>query len=243
MAERKRVHRVLVPSLAEGEVVLRGPEAHHLREVLRVKPGAAVEAFDGVGAVAQGEVSSVDSLAVTLSLAKVRASNVEHPRYLTVAVALLKSDKLTGVVRQGTELGVQSFQLLTSRRCDVRSLAPSRFERLRRVAEEAARQSGRARVPELHEPRPLAELTWRGAAVVADPDATLSVAEAIASPELATAKELTVVTGPEGGFSGEELTELTERGALAVTLGPRILRAETAPVALAAALLLCGGWS
>ena len=136
MAERKRVHRVLVPSLVQGELVLRDPEAHHLREVLRVKAGATVEAFDGVGAVAAGEVSGVDRDGVTLSLGAPELSRVEHPLSLTVAVALLKGDKLRDVIRQGTELGVARFQLLLSRRCDVRTLSASRLERLRRVAAE-----------------------------------------------------------------------------------------------------------
>lgn len=241
MAERKRVHRVLVPGLAAGEIVLRGPEAHHLREVLRVKAGAEVEAFDGAGTVAAGEVSSVDRDGVTLFLAGPEPSRAEHSLRLTVAVALLKSDKLTDVIRQGTELGVARFQLLTSRRCDVRTLSASRWERLRRVAEEAARQSGRARVPEVAEPQPLAALTWSGVALVADPDGAASLTEALASPRLENGEDVTVITGPEGGFTAEELIGLKERGAVTITLGPRILRAETAPVALAAAVLLGGG--
>ncbi len=238
MAERKRVHRVLVTSLSAGKAVLRGPEAHHLRDVLRVKPGARVEAFDGAGHVASGEVSSVDRDGVTLALAQPEPSSSEHPLRLTVAIALLKSDKLRDVIRQGTELGVARFQLLTSRRSDVRTLPPSRLDRLRRVAEEAARQSGRALVPEVGEPEPLLGLTWSGVALVADPDGISSMAEALARIELERPADVTLITGPEGGFTGEEVAGLKDRGAETVTLGPLILRAETAPVALAAALLL-----
>lgn len=241
MAERKRVHRVLVPGLVAGDVVLRGPEAHHLRDVLRVKPGAAVEAFDGAGRVAAGEVGSVDRDGLTLALSEPTPSHVEHPLRLTMAVALLKSDKLKDVIRQGTELGVARFQLLTSRRSDVWTLLVSCLECLRRVAEEAARQSGWALVPEVAEPEPLTALAWSGVALVADPDGTARLAELLASAEFKNASDVTLITGPEGGFSGDELASLQDRGAVTVTLGPRILRAETAPVALAAAVLLGGG--
>ena len=127
---RRRVHRVLVPRLEGGSVALRGPEAHHLRDVLRVKPGAVVEAFDGAGRVAPGQVAAVDRDGVTLALEEPRASAVEAGLAVTVAVALLKGDKLSDVVRQGTELGARRFQLLVTRHADASSLSPARLQRL-----------------------------------------------------------------------------------------------------------------
>lgn len=236
-AVRRRVHRVLVPRLEGGSVALRGPEAHHLRDVLRVKPGAVVEAFDGAGRVAPGQVAAVDRDGVTLALEEPRASAVEAGLAVTVAVALLKGDKLSDVVRQGTELGARRFQLLVTRHADASSLSPARLQRLRRVAEEAARQSGRAIVPDVTEPLPLAELTWEGGAIVAEPEADGTLAALLAEGAW-RAGPLTTVTGPEGGFAPDEVEALVARGARAVRFGPRVLRAETAPVALAAALLL-----
>lgn len=230
-----RVHRVLVPALQAGTINLLGPEAHHLRDVLRVKPGAAVEAFDGAGRVAPGEVASADRDGVVLHLGEPRVSDVEAPLRVTTAVALLKSDKLSDVVRQGTELGVHRFELLVTRHADVTTLSAARLLRLRRVAEEAARQSGRAVVPEVMEPKPIAQLAWQGVCLVAEPRAETTFDAAIDT--LGGAGELMLVTGPEGGFSPPEVADLQERGATAVRLGPRVLRAETAPVALAAALL------
>ena len=234
---RRRVHRVLVPRLEGGSVALRGPEAHHLRDVLRVKPGAVVEAFDGAGRVAPGQVAAVDRDGVTLALEEPRASAVEAGLAVTVAVALLKGDKLSDVVRQGTELGARRFQLLVTRHAYATSLSPARLQRLRRVAEEAARQSGRAIVPDVTEPLPLAELTWEGGAIVAEPEADGTLAALLAEGAW-RAGPLTTVTGPEGGFAPDEVVALVARGARAVRFGPRVLRAETAPVALAAALLL-----
>lgn len=226
---------MLVRQLRAGRVEVTGPEAHHLGNVLRVKPGAQVEAFDGAGRVAPGVVAEVGRHQLQLDLQPPRPADSEARLRITLAVALLKSDKLSDVVRQGTELGVAEFVLLTTRHADVGSLSPARLTRLQRVAEEAARQSGRAVVPQVAEPRPLAELTWRGDALVADPYAPHGLA---AVPLPSGSGELTLITGPEGGFSEDEVEGLVARGAQPVRLGPRILRAETAPVALAAAFLL-----
>lgn len=261
-----RVHRVLVTELRAGEVEVVGPEAHHLANVLRVKPGARVEAFDGAGSVAVGSVAGVDRHTVTLKLHEPRAADTEAPLRVTVAVALLKSDKLSDVVRQCTELGAASFQLLVTQHADVASMSPARLQRLRRVAEEAARQSGRATVPPVSDPMVLSEFDWEGPALVAHPYTTSSLADvwpgdgagasgvsvaaaaaAQAAPgttpltPLTPPTAVTVITGPEGGFSDAEVTELEARGAVGVRFGPRILRAETAPVALVSALLLPAG--
>lgn len=127
------------------------------------------------------------------------------------------------------------FVLLVTRHADVTDMSHAKLLRLQRVAEEATRQSGRARVPQVAPPTPLATLSWSGAALVADPRATGTLTGA------ATAGRLTLVTGPEGGLATSEVEALVARGARAVTLGPRILRAETAPLALAALALLGGG--
>lgn len=227
-----RVHRVLIEELTGGTVLVRGPEAHHLANVLRVKPGATVEAFDGAGRVAAGSVTAVARDTVTLQLEAPAVAAVESPLRLSVAVALLKSDKLSDVVRQCTELGAAEFHLLVTKHADVTDLGPSRLQRLRRVAEEAARQSGRAAVPAVHEPVALGAYEWNGAALVADPRAEQIIGA------VASSGSLTIITGPEGGLSNEEVNELVSRGARAVRFGPRILRAETAPVALASAILL-----
>jgi len=254
---------VLVDDLAEGETTLIGPEAHHLRDVLRVRPGAAVEAFDGRGNVAQGEVLGLDRHAVTVRLGAPAPSASEARLRVTLAVALLKGDKLSDVVRPATELGVAAFQLLTTRNVDVPVLAPAKIARLQRVAAEATRQCGRAAVPEVHAPTPLADLTWRGVCLVGDPDATASLADvatvhgwgglgrgsgtatkrnvAVEPTSERDENHVTLVTGPEGGLEPDETAALIERGAVAVRFGPRVLRAQTAPVAFAAALLLWDG--
>jgi 16S rRNA (uracil1498-N3)-methyltransferase len=231
-----RVHRVHLARLEEGEMRLSGSDAHHLAHVLRVKPGSKVEAFDGHGLEAEGEVVRVDDLSVTLRLGPAVRSAAEPALRLTLAVALLKGDKLADVVRMGTELGVYRFQPFTSRYGEVKTLSPAKLERWRRVAREAAKQSGRSVVPEVAEPIPLKALEPGEVGIVAHPYAEITLASLVA------AGAVTLVSGPEGGLHDDEVALLTRRGFTAVTLGPRILRAETAPIAMTAALLLPPGW-
>ena len=229
-----RVHRVYLKRLEPGEVALSGAEAHHLAVVLRVQPGAPVRAFDGRGLEASGVVGRLEEGRVVLELDPPEPSALEAARRLTLAVALLKGDKLADVVRQGTELGAVAFWPFRSERGEVPFLSEAKLARLRRVAQEAAKQSGRSFVPEVAPAVALAELPLPGLALVAQPGASLNVREAVPAEAL----ELTLVSGPEGGLSEAEVEALRLRGARAVRLGARILRAETAPLALAAALLV-----
>lgn len=231
-----RVHRVLVTDLAAGSVRVAGAAAHHLARVLRVRPGASVVAFDGRGGEAPGSVIRVEGDAVWLALEAPRANDREPVRHLTLAAALLKGDRWEGIVRMGTELGVAAFVPLLTERCDVRALAPGKALRLARVAEESARQSGRAWVPVIAPLQALADLRWDASAIVADPGAERPLSSALAS----ASGTLTAITGPEGGFSGDEVRLLVERGAATAHLGARILRADTAPVAIAAAWSIGG---
>ena len=231
-----RVHRVWLERVEAGRQRLFGGAGHHLVRVLRVQPGAPVVAFDGGGHEASGRVVEVDGDAVWLELGEPVAATNEPRRALTLAPALLKGDKLADVVRMGTELGAVAFRPVLARRCDVRELSAVKLARLARIALEAARQSRRALVPQVHAAVALEGLVWEGGAVVADPTAALAWRDA---PELA-GEALTVITGPEGGLAPEERDALAVRGARPVRLGGRVLRAETAPVAMAAAWLLDG---
>jgi 16S rRNA (uracil1498-N3)-methyltransferase len=231
-----RVHRLRLEELGAGRRRVAGPAGHHLARVLRVRPGAPVVAFDGVGHEAEGSVSGVDEDGVWLELAEPTTVSREPARTLTLAVALLKGDKLADVVRMGTELGVAAFRPFVARRCDVRELSAAKHARLARVASEAARQSGRARVPDVATASPAAALAWEGVALIADPAAALAWRDLPAFE----GDVLTVITGPEGGLTEEEVERFQARGAVAVRLGARVLRAETAPIAAAAAWLLAG---
>lgn len=232
-----RVHRVHLPGLSAGEVTVTGSDALHLQRVLRVRPGQPVTAFDGQGMEAGGQVTRVEDARVVLQLEVPQPAQVEAELAVTVATALLKGDKLATVIRQCTELGAVAFLPFISRHADVRELKGNKLERLRRVSSEAAKQSGRAVVPEVAEALRLPELTrlLTGQTVLyADPRAQLTLGEAVRDRPQA----LTVMSGPEGGFAEEERESFGQAGFTGVRLGARILRAETAPVALVSALLL-----
>ena len=230
-----RTHRVHVPDLQAGALTLTGKEAKHLAQVLRARPGDTVAAFDGRGLESHGEILSADPFRVILNLNEPKPNEVEASLKITLAVGLLKGDKLTGVVRQGTELGVSAFRFFSSQFGDVPELSKNKLERLRRVAQEAAKQSGRSVVPNIEEAVRLEDLPLGAQALVAHPYASQTLRKVSRN---GNSREVILITGPEGGLSEAEVERLTEQGAVPVYLGARILRAETAPVAFAAALLL-----
>jgi len=227
-----RVHRVYIEGLQEGENRLLGDEAQHLIRVLRVKVGAHVQAFDGQGKQANGEVTAISKTDLTLELTTPYKSTNESALNVTLAVALLKGDKLSDVVRQATELGVNRIVLFKSQYADVPALSKSKLERLHKVLREAAKQSTRARIPELESGLSIHDLALSGLTIVAHPYAQKNLAD------LPTAQEVMIITGPEGGLSEDEVMMLQAQGATAIRFGSRILRAETAPIALLGALFL-----
>lgn len=220
-----------MPGLQGGTRVVRGTEAHHLRDVLRVVPGAELLAFDGDGLEAAAWVVAVDQRGVELQISEPRPGGREAALDVTLAVAVLKGDKLSDVVRKATELGVARVRLFAA----APVVSERKLRRYRRVAEEAAKQCRRDVVPEVAAPVPLAELALDEQALVVVPEADGRLREALAA---AGGGRLTFVTGPEGGLTEDELDALQHRGARPVRLGRRVLRAETAPIALAAAALL-----
>jgi 16S rRNA (uracil1498-N3)-methyltransferase len=228
-----RPHRAFAKNL-ESRVVLEAAEAAHLR-VLRAKPGDAITVFDGVGLEAKGVILEVSDLKIILHLEPARAVNLEPPQPITLAVALLKADKLSDVVRSATELGVSKFQLLITQHAEAKDIGAQKLERLRRVAVEAAKQCQRNVIPELLEPVRLAQL--EGSGLVAHPHSNMRPREAVLWDA-----PITLISGPEGGFSSAEVALLEEKGFARVTLGARILRAETAALALVASLTAAEGF-
>lgn len=228
----KHIHRVQVSAL-QPEMPLSGAEVHHLK-VMRLKVGDSVQVFDGVGGAGEAVIAVLDDLYAVLHLQAQSETSREYPQPVTLAVALLKGDKLADVVRAATELGAARFQLLQTRYADVPDIGEGKLGRLRRIAAEAAKQSQRAVVPEVLAPVPLRSYAPQGQVFFAHPGGTKTLLN-----ELSWAQELTFITGPEGGLSREEAA-LLEQLATPLTLGPRILRAETAPLALLGALAASG---
>ncbi|HEY8428113.1 MAG TPA: RsmE family RNA methyltransferase [Sandaracinaceae bacterium] len=226
---------------AGGEVRLDAGAARHAR-VLRLREGDAVVLFDGSGAEAEGHVASIGD-EVRCVVGPPRAGAAPGPS-VVLCQCLPKGSKLDDIVRASTELGVRAIHLVSSERAVARpdpARAEKRLERLAAVAREAARQSGRADVPDLLAPAPLDEVLARapeGAARIAfAPGGEGTLASAVGEARLAW-----VLIGPEGGLAPAELALAARIGFAVVGLGRTVLRVETAaPVALALVLHRMGG--
>ncbi len=143
-----RPHRAYVPHLAP-EVELLGKEAHHLVEVLRARPGDALSVFDGKGQEGRARVVAVGRGWVRLKVEETWSAGREPPIPIILYVPLLKGDHLAEVVRAATELGATRVVPVLTQRCVVRELSETKLLRLRRVAQEAAKQCLRSVVPQV----------------------------------------------------------------------------------------------
>ena len=221
---------VFVDHLADT-VTLDGPEAHHLARVLRLRVGEVVTAADG-GAWRPYEVAGTSGGRVRLEAAGPAAVEPVLRPALAVAFSLTKGDKPELVVQKLTELGVERILPVLSERSVVRpdpGRAAADLSRWRRVALEAARQCRRSRLPEVADLAPLAALAGHPGVVVAEREGT-PIADLGPPP----GDEILAIVGPEGGFAPGEADAL--RPWARVRLGPHVLRAETAAVAVAATL-------
>lgn len=216
-------------------ITLSADEARHLREVLRLTSGDEVQVFDGAGREFRAIVSQARREFAELEIRdQVAPLRPESPLELTLAVALLKGEKFDLVVQKGTELGVNRFVPLVTRHADIKirdeADAAKRVTRWQRIALEAAKQCGRAVLPEI-------TLPVSFESVIGD-DNCFMFSERDGE-ELNTELEInsvTAIVGSEGGWSDEELHQARAAGVSIVTLGGRVLRAETAAIATAVLL-------
>jgi 16S rRNA (uracil1498-N3)-methyltransferase len=216
-------------------VTLASDEARHLREVLRLKVGDEVQVFDGEGKEFRAAVSQARREFAELEIRdEIQAMRPESPLELTLAVALLKGEKFDLVVQKGTELGVNRFIPLITRYADIRlrdeADGAKRVARWQRIALEAAKQSGRAVVPEIMMPLPFASLIREKSCLM------FSEREGQPLNTDLEIRSVNAIIGSEGGWSDEELHQARAAGVPIVTLGGRVLRAETAAIATAALL-------
>ena len=228
-------------------VQLSGDEARHLRGVLRLGPGDRVYVFDGIGHEYECEVAEGGKDLVRLKIIdEVEPARPESPLKITLAVSLLKSDKFDLVVQKATELGVFSIAPLETKLADIKLRdagdGEKRMQRWQRISLEAAKQSGRALVPEVNAPMTLesfANTHVEKPVLFFSERAGVSLSS-VAVDATETLVEMTAVVGPEGGWTDEELELARRSGWVIVTLGGRVLRAETA--AITATTLLQHQW-
>lgn len=220
------LHRFFVApeAMAGDEFPLPAEIAHQVTRVLRLRDSDHVTLLDGLGAAATVRLRHGTCLVES------RGPAGGEPRHrLTVWQALLRGDHLEPVIRHGTEVGIAEFRLIVTERCVARDLSPRKLGRLRAVAREAAEQSERGIVPPVQEPVPLAEAFHASSVLLRErhDGQRLSELEPPAS----------LVIGPEGGFTPDEVATAQQSGVAVAGLGERILRSETVAVAAAAVVL------
>jgi 16S rRNA (uracil1498-N3)-methyltransferase len=232
---------LLDAALAEHtELELPSDVAHQVRDVLRTAPGDAIHLLDGRGATYTAEVVTLERRRVVVRLGARQERQAEFPCRVTLCQGMLKAAKFEWVLQKATELGVSTIQpLLTERAVAAAEMTgEARQRRWRHILAEAVEQCGGDRLPTLGAPRPLIHaLTQLPADAIAlfpweEADAaplrTTLMGAMVAAGGLPSVTEVYIFIGPEGGFSAGEAALARRHGALHVTLGARILRAETA---------------
>ena len=225
-------------------VTLSAEETRHLRDVLRLKSGDEVFVFDGAGREVRGQVQSATRDSTEVSVGdEVNPARPESPLTLTLAVVVLKGEKFDLAVQKMTELGIVRVIPVITARADIKIRsdvdAERKLIRWRRITLEASKQCGRARLMDIENPtafhdfveRPIGDelrlmFSERGGASLA----------AAAGETSQKCDGVTALVGSEGGWTNEEIDQARDTGWKIVTLGGRILRAETAAIAVSALL-------
>jgi 16S rRNA (uracil1498-N3)-methyltransferase len=209
--------------------------AHHAREVLRLRKGAAVLVFDGKGTQYAATLEVVSRHRVSARLGLLVETRPESPLRLVLALSALRGDRMEVVIQKATELGVTEIRPVVTARTDAAArpaLRGSRRQRWTRVVSGATEQCGRATVPHMERTTTLDSLLstpFEGTKVF-----LLETGESPPLARLETPESLLVLVGPPGGFEPAEIRQLGDGGFAPVSLGPRILRSETAAIAAVA---------
>jgi 16S rRNA (uracil1498-N3)-methyltransferase len=246
--------RILIPScaLASGrEIAVPSEKSHYLVSVMRMKRGSTLVVMDGEGRAFDAVITSTNGRKVLLTLGNEHPPPDEFTIPLVLCQGLLKGPKMEMVVQKATELGVSDIVPLITDYCVVRETRKA--ARWRRIAEEAAEQCGRTTVPCVHEPtdlkkllddasdreRPTGLLFWEQGGMPLE--AALDRVAPCNEEGAGRVRPITLLIGPEGGFSEAEVREADRHGFVRVTLGRRTLRAETASMVAVALVefLLC----
>lgn len=238
-------HRFYVPPerISCNQVLFSASQAKQITNVLRLHIGDTVYVFDNSGKEYSAKLLAVEGREVVGEITEVTHPNTEPRLRLTLVQGLLKGDKIELILQKCTEIGVSAFVIVTTTRSVPRipdDRLASRIERWRAIVREAAEQSGRVRVPEITGIVPFEEalsLTGGKKIIAWEEKKDKNISSELL--QVTSAESLTCFIGPEGGFSEQEVQAAEYSGTKPVSLGARILRAETAAI-VASALLIYG---
>ena len=222
-----------------GNAVIEGADARHIGGALRMTPGETLTLCDGRGTDYACTVTAVERERVTLSVDAAAPSSSEPSLAVTLYMGLPKGDKMELIIQKAVELGVTAIVPVAMSRCIVKldgKDAAKKQARWQKIAAEAAGQSGRGIIPVVETP-----ISWKQALSRFAAERTLLCYEGGGQPigTLVTPADraVSLVVGPEGGFDVAEVEAVLQAGGKIATLGPRILRCETAPLAAIAVLM------
>ena len=245
------MHRFFVPDtrLAEGaEIVLPRETGRQVSRVLRMRVGDSIGLFDGSGMEWLATIKAIERDAVTVALGAAFDPGTEPRLMVSICPALVPSERMEYIIQKSTELGAMRVIPLLSERVQAKDakVSANRLSRWMKIATEAAEQSGRAKVPEILEPRPLIDaikdLSAEGPAVLLwEGEAEKNLRTALRESLSGSPGHVGIFVGPVGGLSESEATAARDAGAITAGMGRRILRAETAPVTALSALMLEAG--
>ncbi|HRY29222.1 MAG TPA: 16S rRNA (uracil(1498)-N(3))-methyltransferase [Elusimicrobiota bacterium] len=229
--------------IRENRFFLSEGESRHLSQVLRKAPGDELQLFDGQGGLYRGVIEKVSAGRVEGRLETLSPA-VKRPYALRLFQGLPKGDKFEWILEKMTELGAAEIVPVHTERCVAHlssEKAPARLERWKKIVLSAAKQSGQPQVPEVRPPMSFREALARagrnGLTLVPWESETDMGLKKVLREQRGRAESVNVFIGPEGGFTADEVSLALQGGAVSVTLGPAILRTETAGLFVASALL------
>lgn len=230
------MHRFFVPQLYNEEMTITGVDARHISKVLRMQPGDELQIVSDDGVSALAKISTIDSESVTVQCLKKLAESHEPHVRLVLAQGLAKGEKMDFIIQKAVEMGAYSVVPVAMEHSVVRldgAKAQKKVERWQKIAEAAAKQSKRDIIPQIQPVQTVAQMLGNNNCqtkiIAYECEDKKSLKTALQEAKAAdTLTDLLLIIGPEGGISEMELEKARAAGAVPVSLGRRILRAETA---------------
>ena len=238
-------NRFFVPESGfEGQDVrLTAEQAHQVCHVLRLKAGDGIIVLDNAGHEYDATLTTVAKKEAIGRITDKREASGEPKVQITLFQSLLAREKFEWVLQKGTEVGVSRFVPVQTERsvAKARQIDTKKLTRWQRILTEAAEQSHRGRIPQIGPAitwnETIAQLRDFDLALIASTASRVQTLKAVLSSNQKTSASIVILIGPEGGFSDDEVAQACDQGAVAVGLGPRILRTETAAMVVPALVL------
>ena len=225
-------------ALKKPDIAIKGSEARHIKNVLRLKPGDTIRLFDGQGFEYEADIQRLPANRVEIRITHKFPATKESPVQIAVAQALLKEKKMDRLLRHVCELGITHWVPFISERSVPRPGAkrlPARVERWEKILKESCKQCQRARLPEIIQMMSFEEVVQYGRScdlkIVFYENESATLNSLLSPLPPSVPRKILLILGPEGGFSDQEIEKVQAAGFVVAGLGPRILRAETATIA------------